>query len=203
MTRNTIKHGARALLLTLVVLLLVGCNHSVECLECINRVPDAPVFTDFEPLRSSPSTIAPIPDGMHYKVLRIIDGDTLVIDDGTGTELRVRLIGIDAPEVRPVQPFGEEAKDFVEQMIEAAKGYVRLKFDGDGVDRSGRVRAHIYLSIGGDELWLNNLLVLEGLAVSMLGFRYFDGAKRILIESEISARRHGRGMWALPNPPFP
>jgi len=201
MTRNTINHGTRASLLTLVVLLLVGCNAPI-CQECINRAPDAPIFTDFVPLRSSPSTVAPIPEGV-FAVIRAIDGDTIVIDDGTGTELRVRLIGVDAPEIRPMQPFGQEAKDFVEQMIEAAGGYVRLQFDGDGTDRSGRIRAHVHLTINGDDVWLNNLLVLEGLAVSMLAFRYSDGAKRIFVQSEIVARREQRGMWALPNPPFP
>jgi len=133
----------------------------------------------------------------------VLDGDTLIIKCNDDIEHRVRLIGVDAPEVRPLQPYGQEAKDFVEQMIESANGYVRLQFDGDGVDRSGRIRAHIYLSIDGNDVWLNNLLVSEGLAISMLGFRYSDGAKRILIESEISARRHKRGMWSLLAPPFP
>jgi len=188
-------------LIVLGVLLVVGCNAPIICQECINRVPDAPVFTHFTPLRSSPSTVAPIPEG-EYKVARIIDGDTIVITDGTD-EYRVRLIGIDAPEIRPLQPYGQESKHRVEELIESANGYVRLQFDGDGTDRSGRIRAHVYLTIGSDELWLNNLLVSEGLAISMLGFRYSEGAKRILIESEISARRHKRGMWSLLAPPFP
>ena len=188
--------------MALCVLLLAGCNAPMVCQDCINRVHDTPVFTTFTPLRSSPSVISPIPEGV-YKVVRVIDGDTLVIDDGTGTELRVRLIGVDAPEIRPLQPYGQEAKDFVEQMIDLAGGYVRLQFDGDGTDRSGRVRAHIHLTIDGSEIWLNNLLVSEGLAVSMLGFRYSDGAKKILVQSEMEARREKRGMWALPNPPFP
>ena len=128
----------------------------------------------------------------------MIDGDTLVIIDDAGTEYRVRLIGIDAPEIRPLQPFGQEAKDFVEEKIAAAGGKIRLQFDGDGIDRSGRVRAHVYLTIDENEIWLNNLLVLEGLAVSMLGFRYSDDAKKIFVESEIEARRNNRNMWNLP-----
>ena len=73
-----------------------------------------------------------------------------------------------------------------------------MQFDGDGIDRSGRVRAHVYLTIDGNETWLNNLLVLEGLAVSVLGFRYSDGAKKIFVESEIEARRNKRNIWSLP-----
>ena len=186
--------------LALIFLLVAGCDAPV-C-DCIERIPDTPVFTYFEPLRSSPSTIAPIAEG-EYEVVRVIDGDTLIIDDGTGTEIRVRMIGIDAPEVRPMQPFGLEAKAYVEKKIAKAGGYVRLQFDGDGVDRSGRIRAHVYLTIDGNDVWLNNLLVLEGYAVSMPGFRYSDGAKKILVQSEIEARRHKRGMWALSESPFP
>jgi endonuclease YncB( thermonuclease family) len=186
----------RFILIAIILLVAVGCGDPV-CEYCINRAPDIPIFTTFEPLRSSPSTVAQIVEGM-YKVARVIDGDTLIIECGAGTEYRVRLIGIDAPEICPVQPFGIEAKEFVENKIAMADGYARLVFDGDGVDRNRRIRAHVYLAINDNDVWLNNLLVLEGLAVSMLGFRYSDGAKKIFVESEITARREGRNMWSYP-----
>lgn len=47
-------------------------------------------------------------------VQKVSDGDTVTLITRDGTKLRVRLYGIDAPEVRhekkPAQPFGEEAK---------------------------------------------------------------------------------------------
>ena len=186
----------------LIALFVAGCNAPIVCQDCINRVPDAPVFTTFTPLRSSPSAVAPIPEG-EYEVVRVLDGDTLIIKCNDDKEHRVRLIGIDAPEVRPMQPYGQEAKDFVEQMIDLANGYVRLQFDGDGTDRSGRIRAHIHLTIDGNDVWLNELLVRQGYAVSMLGFRHSDGSKKMLVQAELYARQTRMGMWALDDPPFP
>ena len=182
------------------VLLVVGCNASI-CQYCVDRIGsvenvDTAIFTDFVPLSSPPSSKSPIPEGT-WRVARIIDGDTIIVLDDEDVEHRVRLVGVDAPEIRPLQPFGQEAKDFAEKMITAAGGYVRLQFDGDETDRSGRVRAHIYLTMpDGTEVWLNNALVLEGLAVSVLGFRYSDGAKKIFVQSEIEARRNSRNMWS-------
>ena len=183
-----------------VALLVIGCVPPI-CQDCIDRGGsvenvDVAIFTDFVPLSSPPSRISPIPEGT-WRVARIIDGDTIIVLDNEDVEHRVRFIGIDAPEVRPLQPFGIEAREYVERMIAAADNRVRLQFDGDETDRSGRVRAHIYLTMPDDtEVWLNNALVLEGLAVSVLGFRYSDGAKKILVQSEIEARRNSRGMWS-------
>ena len=42
------------------------------------------------------------------KVVRIVDGDTLVLLDSGNTQHRVRLAGIDTPERG--QPFGKKAK---------------------------------------------------------------------------------------------
>ena len=188
-------------LIVFTVMCVVGCTATI-CQNCINRVPDAPIFTHFEPLPSAPSRVAPIPNGVYYKVLCVIDGDTLIILDDDGTEFRVRLIGIDSPEIRPMQPFGQEAKHRVEELIEAANGYVRLLYDEDGTDRNGRIRAHVYLAIDDTEVWLNHELVLRGYAISVLAFRQSDSSKKALVEAEIDARRHRRGMWSLPNPPF-
>jgi endonuclease YncB( thermonuclease family) len=48
------------------------------------------------------------------KVTKVADGDTLTIVTPEGTKLKVRLYGIDTPEirhnVRQGQPYGEEAK---------------------------------------------------------------------------------------------
>ena len=48
-----------------------------------------------------------------YKVTRVIDGDTLVVQKGA-TSLTIRLVGIDAPEVshkkyEPGQPYSQQS----------------------------------------------------------------------------------------------
>jgi len=56
-----------------------------------------------------------------FKVIEVYDGDTIRAE-GHGTEIRVRLAGIDAPEIhRDVrekgQPYGQEAREYLESMI--------------------------------------------------------------------------------------
>ena len=51
------------------------------------------------------------------KVERVSDGDTITALTSEGTKLRIRLLGIDAPEIphgkKPGQPYGEEARDYL------------------------------------------------------------------------------------------
>ncbi|HNQ42850.1 MAG TPA: thermonuclease family protein, partial [Candidatus Cloacimonadota bacterium] len=55
-----------------------------------------------------------------YKVIRVVDGDTFIIDMD-GLETRIRLIGVDTPEsVHPnkdVEAFGLEASAFLKQLL--------------------------------------------------------------------------------------
>ena len=56
-----------------------------------------------------------------FLITHVIDGDTIVLDNGE----KVRLIGVDAPEITheniPAQRFGEEAKNFLRKLAEGAK----------------------------------------------------------------------------------
>lgn len=55
------------------------------------------------------------------KVERVSDGDTPVAITENKTKLRIRLLGIDAPEIphgkKPGQPFGEEVRDYLDHLI--------------------------------------------------------------------------------------
>ena len=55
-----------------------------------------------------------------YRVQRVVDGDTLLLDN----QWRVRLIGADTPETvhpeRPVEPWGPEATEFTRQCLAEA-----------------------------------------------------------------------------------
>ena len=61
--------------------------------------------------KSIPSTSVPqpLPSEGPFRIIRVLDGDTIILDNGE----TVRLIGVDAPEIHhseiPVQRFGEEA----------------------------------------------------------------------------------------------
>jgi len=101
-------------------------------------------------------------------VLRVIDGDTIVLVGGE----RVRLIGVDAPEVG--QPGASEATQFVRQMTEGAT--VWLESDGNDRDAHGRLRRYVWLQQPSNPRdaseirahQLNALLLANGLASVMI-----------------------------------
>jgi len=70
-----------------------------------------------------------------YKVTRVLDGDTIVIETGE----KVRYQGIDSPEQN--QRWGEEAKKFNEGLVLEKK--VRIEFDRVKLDKYGRLLAYV------------------------------------------------------------
>lgn len=83
-----------------------------------------------------------------YKVIKVVDGDTLSIDKD-GEKKTIRLIGIDTPETvhptKPVQCFGIEASNKAKELLTDKK--VRLEFDDTQgeQDRYGRLLAYVFL----------------------------------------------------------
>ena len=79
----------------------------------------------------------PSPDAQAYEVIRAIDGDTLLISIH-GTEVTIRLIGIDAPEsvhpdVEKNTPEGEQAALWLKQYMAGKR--VTLEYDQELNDR--------------------------------------------------------------------
>ena len=157
-----------------------------------------------DPNRPLPSkTQGPLEEGI-WTVVRVIDGDTFIVGDAMSKQqYRVRLIGADTPETvkpnTPIEPFGPEASDFTKRKIAEANHRVRLAFDGDQVDRYGRSLAMVYLQMpNGSEIWLNELLIREGLAHAQLQYRFSKGAKEAFRLAEEEAKRAKRNLWSLP-----
>src|SRR5690606_7166294 len=90
-------------------------------------------------------------------VRRVIDGDTFETTSGQ----RVRLIGIDTPEVHgKSEPYGKEASAFSKQHLTERK--VWMFRDVSDTDRYGRLLRYIFLQ--GDTDMFNERLVAEGYA---------------------------------------
>lgn len=90
----------------------------------------------------------------------VYDGDTLTLAD----ERRVRLLGIDAPEIKEKQPFAEESRDFLRRFC--AKKQIFLEFDGEREDKYGRLLAYVFVKgyHGAVDLCVNGELLKAGLA---------------------------------------
>jgi len=128
-------------------------------------------------------------DGPWRQCVRVVDGDTLVLD---GDE-RIRLIGVDTPESvdprRPVEQFGKEAAAFTRRLAEGRR--VRLEFDQERRDHYGRTLAYVYLE---DGTFLNAVIIRQeyGHAYTRFPFRYSDDFRAY----EREARTQRRGLWA-------
>lgn len=133
------------------------------------------------------------------RVVEVIDGDTVVLDDGR----QVRLVGIQAPKLPlgrtgfRAWPLAEEAKAALEAL--ALGREVGLGYGGRRVDRHGRALAHLYLleSSGEPGIWVQRAMLEAGLA-RVYGFADNRALIAEMLESEGRARRAGRGIWGEP-----
>ena len=136
----------------------------------------------------SPRALSAAGAAESVQVVRVVDGDTLVLRS-VGT---VRLIGIDTPETvdprKPVQAFGMEATAFLRQLVQGQP--VRVEYDTQRFDKYGRTLAYLYLP---DDSFVNLEMVRQGYAHAYLNYPFrhmeeFRGAER-------EAREAGRGLW--------
>lgn len=147
---------------------------------------------------------APLADTAKYhnqtfRVVEVLDGDTFDVDipDGEYDTTRIRLWGVDTPEVyhrddptAPPDHFGPEASRFAKKLLDGAE--VRLEL----VPRRmrgihGRLLAYVYLE---DGRMFNRLLIERGYGYADPRFEHprMDGFR----ELQRQARREGRGLWA-------
>lgn len=120
------------------------------------------------------------------QVGRVIDGDTFDTADGD----RVRLIGVNTPEIRPVEHFGKEASAFAKQQLEGKR--VLMFADAGNKDRYGRLLRYVFIE--GQELMFNELLVQEGYANTMTIAPNVTFADNFVV-LEREAREQERGLW--------
>lgn len=142
-----------------------------------------------------PAPLDTLAQGETGRVVRIIDGDALVLDTG----LSVRLVGIEAPvperRDRDGQPFADDAKRMLEDMVLGRQ--VRLVYPGITRDRYDRALAYVRTDDAlGEELWLNEEMIRLGGARA----RVYPDTSRLgdtLVQLEAYARSNNKGMWAL------
>jgi micrococcal nuclease len=147
----------KSLVLAVALLILISCG----CLS-----------SDENQIVNSTTTVA-----------SVIDGDTFVTDSGE----KVRLIGIDTPEVD--EPYYTEAKDYLSTRIEGKQ--VLLEGDSSNRDTYGRLLRYVWL----DNELVNRELVEEGLALSK-AYEPDTKYQYIFDESQQHARAAKLGIWS-------
>jgi len=127
------------------------------------------------------------------RVLVVVDGDTIVIEGGD----RVKLIGVDAPEIRKLvegkyqgddQPWGPDAARHLSRLLLHRK--VGLQFDAGRTDTAGRTPAYVML----DGALVNARLLEEGYGRYDVGGTVLEFGD-YLKKAEESACARGKGIW--------
>lgn len=125
----------------------------------------------------------------------VVDGDTIDVEIG-GTEERVRLIGINTPEIahegEPAQCFGPEAARFTSGLLPRGTE-VRLVRDVVGRDDYGRLLAYVYRR--SDGVLVNELIVAGGYA-RPLTIPPNDAFADRFVAAATAADAAGSGLWA-------
>ncbi len=131
------------------------------------------------------------------EVVRVVDGDTVIVRDAEG-ESTIRLLGIDTPESvkpdSPVECFGPEASDRAKELLPRGAG-VRIETDAsqDRIDDFGRTLAYVFSE--GDDRSVNEQLVDEGFARVFISRGEPFRLEPRFTDLEESARDAGRGLW--------
>jgi len=125
----------------------------------------------------------------------VIDGDTAWLDTDEG-ELKVRFIGIDAPEIGyegdPSECYGDEAKEYLDSWLKGQM--VWLTFDADCQDDYGRWLAYLHYDETEDG-FVQRRLLNEGYVTTMT-IQPNDSFSETFVADENRARALSKGLWS-------
>jgi endonuclease YncB( thermonuclease family) len=166
---------------------LVALSCAAVLWGCTSAGSGADVGEGRSPVVSATTTTSIPSVRDRWRSTEVIDGDTLDVSGPLG-ELRVRLIGVNAPESG--ECFSEEATDALAELV-AAKDLV-LVADRSDVDQFGRALRYVETVDGVD---VGAELVGAGFAIAR---RYppDDARAGLYADLQSDAQRAGRGLWA-------
>ena len=123
------------------------------------------------------------------KVIKIKDGDTIVVLDSLNFQRTLRLAEVDCPEKK--QPFGTVAKQYTSNLV-FGKNITYIQTD---TDRYGRTIAKVYI---------NNKYLSEEIIKAGMGWWYYKySTNQYLGELQSEAKRNKIGLWVDANPIAP
>ncbi len=168
--------------LSVLFMILVGCTTDNSKLKVPNKMESSGTG---EQEKLGPG---------FYRVVRVIDGDTIEISF-KGKDEKLRFIGINTPETRHpekgAEPYGFEAAEYTKKLLDNQP--VRIKFDIEQRDKYGRLLAYVYLS---DGTFVNARLLKEGYAQVMTvppNVKYAE----YFVHLEKEAREAEKGLWGI------
>lgn len=145
----------------------------------------------------------PVLDGP-YHISYVVDGDTVKFEEW-GSDVRVRLIGVDTPESVASDEYlqqsnkqnvaeGKDASKFMKEYL--PKGTVcYIERDVETQDRYGRELAYLYAEKDGELVFVNELLLKEGYARLFSLQPNIKYADNKFLDAQRYARENGKGFW--------
>jgi micrococcal nuclease len=132
-----------------------------------------------------------------YRVVQVLDGDTIVVRGAGGSDETIRLLGVDTPEThhprKPVQCYGPEAAAYTTRRLFGQ--VVRLEDDVERHDIYGRRLAYVYV----DGANFERELLRKGYA-RLLVIEPNHAHARAMLDDELNARARGVGLWGACDP---
>lgn len=177
-----------------LILIISGVSGATIFLqkEVAHWEPKEPVI--FVPVKTS-SQQKIVQSEFFFPVIRVIDGDTIIVDIH-GIQERIRLIGVNTPETvdprRTVECFGKQASQFLKDTLEGKS--VSLATDPTQGDRDkyGRLLRYVFLE---DKTFINKIIIKEGYGheyTYRIPYKYQKEFK----QAQENARLEKRGLWA-------
>jgi micrococcal nuclease len=129
-------------------------------------------------------------DGPFVPVVSVSDGDTVTVLIDRKEE-RIRLIGMDAPELGQ-KPWGQKSKQYLGELLRSSGWRVKLEYDVDKRDKYGRLLAYLRTADG----QLSNVLMVEN-GYAMI-YTFPPNVKYVgeLKDAQRAARDKKLGIWS-------
>ncbi len=147
-------------------------------------------FNDNESSAGRQKTVSMVPAGVvTRRVVRVIDGDSIVLDGG----MQLRYIGIDTPEMDPVEYCAPEAEEYNWRLV--GRKTLRIVRGREEKDKYGRLLGYAYVTDeSGNEIFVNAALLRAGLARTLtIPPNTLHAAEFARIEK--IAKKNHRGIW--------
>jgi endonuclease YncB( thermonuclease family) len=167
------------------------------CLSSLLQVLHGNAASDEARHHPPSSSLSPVYDKLpndakKYPVRNVYDGDTLTLVN----EDRVRLLGVDTPEIKEKQPFAQEAKEYTKTRCHKQDIWISFEPGGEPKDHYGRLLAFVWVQDGDGYLCVNEGLVAAGFATAYTpnkSSKLHNWGKLVALQK--LAREQGRGMW--------
>ena len=168
-----------------------NCVVTFEAIEAATKAGFRPHKSCVQSANNAQAKPSKAQEPFTAQVISVADGDTITVQTEDYEQIKIRLYGIDAPEMN--QPGGKEARQYLYDRIYGKEVIVKVM----DTDRYGRSVAMIYL-YGGMAVSVD--IVGDGHAWVYPQYCKVKNFCDALTEVEGEAKAEKVGIWADPNP---